>query len=80
MLIEVHHSYMNRTQGLCGLFDGKSNNDRMGSDGLVKSTLIEMAQSWNEEAGDCRVEFPHRPYCVEVKNIVHIDHYRLCLP
>ena len=45
---------MNKTAGLCGNFDGFSNNDKVGRDGLHKTTLAELAQSWNEEAGDCK--------------------------
>ena len=65
--IEVSNEYINRTSGLCGKFDGISSNDRMGSDGLLKTTLTELAQSWNVEAGHCSVgEFPHEKMCEEV--------------
>ena len=50
--IEVSKDYLNRTSGLCGRFDGMSNNDKLGRDGLHKATLQELAESWNEE-DDC---------------------------
>ena len=57
--IEVSSDYLNRTAGICGRFDGKSNDDRLGRDGLHKTTLTELAQSWNEEEGECKVSDDH---------------------
>ena len=66
--IVAHSDYMNKTLGLCGKFDGLSTTDRIGRDGLHKTTLAEMAQSWNEESGDCLPnEIPDStPRCTEV--------------
>ena len=66
--IEASSEYINRTQGLCGRFDGHSNDDRLGRDGLHKTTLSELAQSWNEEEGDCKVsdDKEHASKCEEV--------------
>ena len=71
MRIEASSDYINRTSGLCGKFDGHSNDDRLGRDGLHKTTLSELAQSWNEEEGDCKVsdDKEHASKCEEVSNI-----------
>ena len=68
--IEASHEYINRTSGLCGQFDGASNDDRIGSDGLQKTTLNELAQSWVEDQSECAVApWPfHLRGCVEVSS------------
>ena len=70
MKIEVEKQYMNRTAGICGSFDGNSNNDRMGPDGLYKTTLSELAESWNEEKGDCKANTGEpNSKCEEVRRV-----------
>ena len=53
--LEAKSCLMNKTASLCGSFDGISTNERIGRNGLQKTTLAEMAASWNED-DDCKPE------------------------
>ena len=71
--IEVSKQLMNQTSGLCGRFNGLSNDDKTGRDGIGLDSLTKLAKSWLEDNQECQVsETAHAAACEEVSVITFI--------
>lgn len=44
--VDVTQALWNRTEGLCGRFDGDISNDMIGKDGMKKKNPISLLESW----------------------------------